>query len=44
MIAFLPELYSDELVYSWLSRYYVKSGCLSMWWKTCMCINIPDQI
>ena len=29
MIAFLPELYSDELVYSWLSRYYVKSGCLS---------------
>lgn len=29
MIAFLPELYSDELVYSWLSRYYVKSGYLS---------------
>lgn len=29
MIAFLPELYADELVYSWLSRYYVKSGYLS---------------
>lgn len=29
MIAFLPALYPDELVYSWLSRYHVRSGNLS---------------
>lgn len=26
MIAYLPELYPDELVYSWFSRYFVHSG------------------
>ena len=26
MIGFMPELYPDELVYSWLSRYHAKSG------------------
>lgn len=26
MIGYLPELYPDELVYSWLSRYFVHSG------------------
>lgn len=26
MIAFFPELYKDELAYSWFSRYYTKSG------------------
>lgn len=29
MIAYLPELYPDELVYSWFCRYYVHSGCLT---------------
>jgi len=26
MIGFFPQIYSDELVYSWLARYYVRSG------------------
>ena len=26
MIGYLPELYPDELVYSWISRYFVHSG------------------
>ena len=26
MIAFFPELYPDELLYSWFARYYVKAG------------------
>lgn len=26
MIGFMPELYPDELVYSWLARYHVRSG------------------
>lgn len=26
MIAYLPEIYPDELVYSWLARYYIKTG------------------
>lgn len=29
MIAYLPELYEDELVYSWFSRYYIHSGCIT---------------
>lgn len=29
MIAYLPELYPDELVYSWFCRYFVHSGCLT---------------
>lgn len=29
MIAFLPEIYPDELVYSWFCRYYVHSGCMT---------------
>lgn len=29
MIAYLPEIYPDELVYSWFCRYYVHSGCLT---------------
>ena len=29
MIAFFPELYEDELAYSWFSRYHVHSGYLS---------------
>lgn len=29
MIAYLPEIYEDELVYSWLCRYYVHSGALT---------------
>lgn len=29
MIAYLPKLYPDELVYSWFCRYYVHSGCLT---------------
>lgn len=29
MITYLPEIYPDELVYSWFSRYYVHSGCLT---------------
>lgn len=27
MITYLPEIYPDELVYSWFCRYYVHSGC-----------------
>lgn len=26
MIVYLPEIYPDELVYSWLARYYIKTG------------------
>lgn len=29
MIVFFPELYEDELAYSWFSRYHVHSGNLS---------------
>lgn len=29
MIAFFPELYEDELLYSWFARFYVQSGHLS---------------
>lgn len=29
MITFLPEIYPDELVYSWFCRYFVYSGCFS---------------
>ncbi len=29
MITYLPEIYPDELVYSWFSRYYVHSGSLN---------------
>lgn len=29
MIAYLPKIYPDELVYSWFCRYYVHSGCLT---------------
>lgn len=29
MIAYLPKIYPDELVYSWLCRYYVHSGCIN---------------
>lgn len=29
MIMYFPEIYSDELVYSWFCRYYVHSGCIS---------------
>ena len=30
MIAFFPGLYPDELVYSWIARYYVKAGYLTL--------------
>lgn len=29
MIAYLPNIYPDELVYSWFCRYYVHSGCFT---------------
>ena len=29
MIGFLPEIYPDELVYSFLARYYVRSGYIN---------------
>lgn len=29
MIAYLPEIYPDELVYSWFCRYYVHTSCLT---------------
>ena len=29
MISYLPEIYPDELVYSWFCRYYVHSGYLT---------------
>ena len=28
MISFMPEIYADELVYSWFCRYYIHSGAL----------------
>lgn len=28
MIAFFPSIYPDELVYSWIARYYCQSGCV----------------
>lgn len=32
MIVYFPELYPDELLYSQLARYYVKSGYLCYWY------------
>ena len=29
MIAYMPTIYPDELVYSWFCRYYAHSGCFS---------------
>ena len=29
MIAYLPTPYPDELAFSWFSRYYVQTGCLT---------------
>ncbi len=29
MITYLPEIYPDELAYSWFCRYYVHSGCIT---------------
>ena len=29
MIVYLPEIYPDELIYSWLCRYYIHSGCIT---------------
>lgn len=29
MINYLPVIYPDELVYSWFSRYFIHSGCLT---------------
>lgn len=29
MISYLPEIYPDELAYSWFCRYYVHTGCLT---------------
>ena len=29
MIAYFPEIYPDELVYSWFCRYYIHSGSIS---------------
>ena len=29
MIVYLPDIYPDELVYSWFCRYYIHSGCFS---------------
>lgn len=29
MITYFPEIYPDELVYSWFCRYYIHSGCVS---------------
>ena len=29
MIAYMPIIYPDELVYSWFCRYYIHSGCFS---------------
>ena len=29
MINYLPTIYPDELVYSWFSRYFIHSGCLT---------------
>lgn len=29
MIAYLPVIYPDELVYSWFCRYYIQTGCIT---------------
>lgn len=29
MITYFPKIYPDELIYSWFSRYYIHSGCVS---------------
>lgn len=29
MIAYFPELYPDELAYSWFCRYYIHTGCIT---------------
>ncbi len=29
MIVYLPEIYPDELVYSWFCRYYIHTGCIT---------------
>ena len=29
MISFLPEIYPDELIYSWFCRYYIHAGCFT---------------
>lgn len=29
MIAYLPEIYPDELAYSWFCRYYIHTGCIT---------------
>ncbi len=29
MIAYLPEIYEDELIYSWFCRYYIHTGCIT---------------
>ena len=29
MIAFMPQIYPDELFYSWICRYYIHSGSFS---------------
>lgn len=29
MISYLPELYPDELIYSWFCRYYIHTGCVT---------------
>lgn len=33
MIGFMPEIYPNELVYSWLARYHVRSGGLNNLWS-----------
>lgn len=44
MIAYFPELYPDELAYSWFCRYYVHSGCLThkMAMQTLYCKRSDD--
>ena len=29
MISYFPEIYPDELVYSWFCRYFIHSGCIT---------------
>ena len=29
MIGFMPQIYPDELFYSWICRYYIHSGSFS---------------
>ncbi len=29
MISYMPEIYPDELIFSWFCRYYVHSGCIT---------------